>query len=166
MMRSPHLLLAGNNPQKVMLNIRPLISGRSAKSLEDELKRNVRGLFRLGEEHFRFAKGVAPVDWRQRISRAYYGAYNVARAVRLDYDGSYSRDSSDHQKIDQLPAGFPNLATYTNNLRLLRDDRNLCDYDHTALESELVRTPADTLRLVEDFLRDARAYFRGRGIRV
>jgi hypothetical protein len=75
--------------------------------------------------------------WRQKISRLYYGAYNVSRAVRLCVSGEFSDDSTDHKRIGDLPADFPNQALYKNRLNSLRDDRNLCDYDHTARAADL-----------------------------
>jgi uncharacterized protein (UPF0332 family) len=164
-MKGPHLLLAGN-PRRVLENIRPLVSGRAASAIEKEIRRNAAGLYNLGAEHYNFAANLQAADWRQCVSRAYYGAYNCARSVRFAEDGTYSTDSSDHKKIEELPKGFPNLNTYTNRLRLLRDDRNLCDYDHTVSEAELAITRDEGLALVGGFLRDAKLYLRNRGIRV
>jgi hypothetical protein len=46
----------------------------------------------------------------------------------------------------------------------LREDRNLCDYDHSAGRSDLVWGVDDSLDIVEKFLRDARRYLRARGV--
>lgn len=163
--KAPHILLASGNPQKLVKNIEHLISQRAVNALHQEIRRNVVGLFRLGEEHFSFASATPHTQWRQIISRTYYGAYNVARSVRLHHAGIYSTDSSDHKKIGELPSVFPNRNTYSNRLSVLRDDRNLCDYDHAAGENELVITVPDALTLVRGFIADARSYLRQTGVR-
>ena len=164
-MKSPHLRLASGNPQKLVRNIEHLISQRAVNALNREIRSNVAGLFRLGEGHFSFAEGLALTEWRQIVSRSYYGAYNVARSIRLHHAGLYLTDSSDHKKIGDLPDGFPNRNTYTNRLSILREDRNLCDYDHAADETELVIAVPDALNLVRDFIADARAHLRRNGVR-
>lgn len=164
-MKSPHILLAASNPRRLVDNIEHLLSKRSVDALNREIKNNVIGLFRLGEEHYTFAAGLPGSSWRQIISRAYYGAYNVARSVRLHHSGAYSTDSSDHKKIEELPKGFPNQNTYTNRLSMLREDRNLCDYDHSVVETDLVFTVPEALRLVQGFVADSRTFLRNNGVR-
>ena len=122
-------------------------------------------LFVLGEEHYRFAVQIPGKHWRQKISRFYYGAYNVRRAVRLRYDGGYSTDLSDHKKPD-LPDKFPDKNTYEVQIKTLRDDRNLADYDHTADEADLVIALSDAERLVDDFIKDARDFLAAQGVKV
>jgi len=165
-MRSPHILLASSNPQKLITNIEHLVSKRAADALRREVRANVSGLFRLGEQHYTFAATLPTSDWRQIVSRCYYGAYNVVRSVKLEASGHYSTDSTDHKKIDELPSTFPNRNTYSNRLSMLREDRNLCDYDHTVTEVDLVYTIPEALRLVQGFIQDSRTYLRVKGLRV
>ena len=113
-------------------------------------------LFKLGKSHYRFARRQNNRDWRQKISRLYYGAYNISRAVRLCVNGEYSTESSDHKKVEAIPDDFPNKNTYSNRMAVLRDDRNLCDYDHAAVIGDLILAPGDALQLVGDFLQDAK----------
>jgi hypothetical protein len=75
-------------------------------------------------------------------------------------------DSSDHKKVDNLPDDFPNKNTYANRLNVLREDRNLSDYDHSARSDDLVYRIEDSDEIVGKFLRDARKYLRGRGVNV
>ena len=55
-------------------------------------------------------------------------------------------------------------STYTNRLVVLREDRNLCDYDHTAGEADLVIGRKESLELVSKFIANARRYLEGRGV--
>lgn len=43
-------------------------------------------------------------------------------------------------------------------------DRNLSDYDHTAVESDLVLTQDESESIVTDFIADLRAYLVSRGV--
>lgn len=162
--KTPHLLLASPNARKLLKNVEHLLDGAGKRAIAAEITTNVVALFRLGESHFNFAVATNAAEWRQVTSRLYYAAYNIVRAVRLDSQGVYSQDSSEHKKVDDLPTDFPNLATYTNQLPLLREDRNLCDYDHTVVQADLV--VADAKALVTQLLGDARAYLQRRGIPV
>ncbi|HBT76328.1 MAG TPA: hypothetical protein DEB39_05245 [Planctomycetaceae bacterium] len=120
-------------------------------------------MFNLGLDHYHFAEGTDSSDWRHKKSRLYYAAYNVARSIRLHYDGVYSTDSEDHKKVGNLPNDFPNLAKYQNDLPILRDDRNKCDYDHVASEQDLFIGIDDTVTLVEEFIQDSRDYLKTKG---
>jgi hypothetical protein len=84
----------------------------------------------------------------------------------LGVNGDYSVDSSDHKKIESLPDDFPDKNKYANRLSVLREDRNLCDYDHTAKLADLVVGANDATVLVQQFLKDAQGYLMQRGIRV
>jgi hypothetical protein len=80
--------------------------------------------------------------------------------------GEYSSESGDHKKIGDLPKNFPTHASYSNRLAALRDDRNLCDYDHTARCADLSIGVADSVDLVERFLKDTRTYLGQRGVKI
>jgi hypothetical protein len=165
-LKEPHLLLAAANIMRMLRNIAPHISTRSQKSIQRAFNGNVKQLFELGEEHFRFAEKLSNADWRQKISRLYYAAYNVRRAVMLCSEGLFSTDSSDHQKINELPSHFPNASTYGNRLKFLRDDRNISDYGHTASLADLISTPDDAKQLVTDFIIEAKAFLKNRGLHI
>ena len=163
-LKNPHILLAAKNTREMLENIRHIIDAGATRAIEDEIEKNTQELFALGEEHYDFAKHTAKSHWRQRISRFYYGAYNVRRAIQLYDSGVYSTDSSDHKKIDQMPQSLNNIQTYKNKLRSLREDRNLADYDHSASESDLVFTQDDYEQLVTDFINDARTFLTQKGV--
>lgn len=163
-LKSPHLLLASSNPQKLRANIAHIITRTSLQRIDGELDRNVIALFRLGESHYAFARSLQVNEWRQKISRFYYGAYNVQRAIRLKVEGAFSTDSTDHKVIGQLPDTFPNRATYGNQLTTLREDRNLADYSHDSTSTDLVISVADAETLVFDFIQDSRAFLLSLGL--
>ncbi len=72
----------------------------------------------------------------------------------------------DHQNYDNLPADFPRRARYVNQLAVLREDRNTCDYDHLCHVSDLVLGSTKATALVNDFVHDARNYLREKGLNV
>jgi hypothetical protein len=161
--KTPHLLASGN-PVRLLSNITHLITKQSVDSINKEVERNVVALFRLGESHLNFATSTTPVQWRQRISRFYYAGYNTRRSIVLNVDGSFSTDSSDHSNVNALPKDFPDAASAGNKLKVLREDRNLADYSHDSDESELVMTQLEAEVFVSQFIADARAYLKSRGV--
>lgn len=163
---SPHLLLAASNPLKMIQNLNHLLTGHELAKLTAELDRNVTALFMLGEGHYNFAATINNVDWRQKISRLYYAVYNVRRAVVLKHSGAFSTDSSDHKNVDQLPDSVANRQAHIVNLRDLREDRNLADYSHHAVISDLVISPNDALIFATAFLTDCRQFFLQHGLVV
>ena len=165
-MKSPHLLRAGANARRLKDNLVTVVDASAISAIEAEICTNAAQLFALGRSHYSFAARQNNRSWRQKISRLYYAAYNVSRAVRLCVSGEYSTDSADHKKIENLPDDFPNKHSYANRLGVLRDDRNLCDYDHTTRLNDLVIGVDDSLALTESFVRDARGYLRRRGVNV
>lgn len=165
-MKTPHLLNASRNCRTLHANLHGIIDAVALAAIETAIKDNVAGLFKLGLSHYNFACAQPAREWRQRVSRFYYAAYNFTRSVRLDFDGEFHEDVTDHKQISKLPGGFPNKAKYENKLGVLRKDRNLCDYDHTAAEPDLVNTVADTEVLVGELVVDTRAHLTARGVAV
>ncbi|MDO8312555.1 MAG: hypothetical protein Q7T25_11505, partial [Sideroxyarcus sp.] len=162
----PHLLLASSNPLKMIQNLNHLLAQPEIGKLTAELDRNVAALFALGLAHFNFAFSLSDGDWRQKISRLYYAAYNVRRAVVLKHSGAFSTDSSDHKNVDQLPDGVPNRESHINNLRNLREDRNLADYSHLAAVSDLVIATDDAVKFAAQFIADCRLFLFRNGLTV
>lgn len=163
---SPHLLLASSNPLKMIQNLNHLLAQQELAKLVVELDRNVIALFALGTIHFNFASGLDNRDWRQKISRCYYAAYNIRRAVALKHSGAFTTDSSDHKNVDQLPDGLSNRESHISNLRNLREDRNLADYSHLAVVSDLVIAPDDALTFATQFIADCRHFLVQTGVVV
>jgi uncharacterized protein (UPF0332 family) len=161
-MKEDHLLQL--NPRKVIRCLRPLISGAEINAIEAEVQRNVVQLIRLGQAHLRFAGRVEGQNmWRQRVSRAYYCAYSVSRAVRLAVHGVYSTDPGDHKKLGDLPADFSDVPRWQDLLTKFRADRNLADYDHTITEAALEMRSNAYLKVAEEFLAVAKQYLKARG---
>lgn len=161
---SPHLLLASSNPLKLIQNLNHLLTGPELAKLTAELDRNATALFALGKNHYDFATPLTNADWRQKISRLYYAVYNVRRAVVLKHSGGFSTDSSDHNNISALPDGLSNRESHINNLRSLREDRNLADYSHSSVLANLVIAPPDAQAFATQFLTDCRQYLIQNGL--
>lgn len=149
---------------KMIQNLNHLLGPAEIAKLTRELDRNSVALFKLGEAHFAFAARLQNAEWRQKISRAYYGVYNVRRAVVLKHSGSFSTDSSDHKNVDQLPDRIPNREAYIDGLRNLREDRNLADYSHLAVVGDLVMAPDQAVDFATRFIGDCRGYLTQEGL--
>lgn len=165
-MKSPHILLLNKNVIELRRELGSILSKKSAAAFDSEVKKNVIQLYSLGLYHFDFANAQASVNWRQIVSRSYYGAYNISKAVRLAVNGQYSKEVKDHERAGELPDDFPDKHTYANRIRLLREDRNLCDYDHTVVEADLGMSSTDALALVDNLILHARSYLKLRKYRV
>ena len=113
-MKSSHLLNLGN-PRKVKGNLSSILDKAALDRIETEIEKNVLALLDLAKRHYNFARKQSNPNWRQKISRLYYAAYNASRAVRLYVSGHYSTDVRDHQKSEKLPDDFPNRAQYVNS---------------------------------------------------
>lgn len=163
-LREPHLLLAGPNPQKLIRNLAGILTRVQLRKIDAAVNAECKLLYELGAAHYTFALSVPSTEWRQKISRHYYAAYNAKRAISLRNDGSFSTEPSDHQKIDSLPESFVNQGTYGVKLKNLREDRNLADYSHLAIEPDLIIPVIDAEQLVTDFLNDARAFLVSKGV--
>ncbi len=136
---------------------------------EDAVHEVVRKWFALGQYHLRIARALSsrPKEWRSVVSRGYYAAYNISRAVRYLTDGRVKYDASDHQVAPNLPSDFPDQATWANFLIDFRSDRNLADYEpwNDAFR-KLSRRPDTSLDMATEFLRKARSYLRKRGMKI
>ena len=164
-MGPPNLLHLGN-PRKMKQTLASILPEDALAAIESEIEKHVKDLYRLGLQHFRFAISQPPRHCRKKASRLYYAAYNVSRSVRLYVHGEYSIEAGDHGKVGQLPDDFPNKATFSNQLRLLREDRNTADYDHVSQARTLVLSPSDADLLVKNFLTAGKYYLHGRGLTV
>jgi hypothetical protein len=160
--RDDHILVA-KNVRALERALRMFLDTTAQQAFAAEISKHVLELLALGKYHLEFAKLTNATHWRQQISRAYYGSYNCSRAIRLHYDGSYSIEVTDHDKISRLPPGFPNGAKYETELKVFRSERNTADYDHRAQVSDLIKPPTEWLNLADDFVRDSVAYLRSRG---
>jgi hypothetical protein len=162
----PHVLLASSNPIRLIKNLTYILSPDQIQKIEDEVNRNVVSLYTLGCSHYSFAMTVDKNEWRQVISRLYYAAYNVKRSVSLRCDGAYSTESSDHSKIEFLPNTLDNAEAYKLRLKNLRDDRNLADYSHSAVEDDLLHTVESARTMVTGFISDAKKFLMANGVQL
>ncbi len=152
------------NPNMIVGILDGLLEPDQIDLINLQQRLQAKAMFDLGLSHFRFGKSLNNTHWRQRVSRFYYGAYNGSKAIRYLVDGAHSTDSSDHKRIGDLPKGFPMRETYNARLKELRDDRNKCDYDHTARARDLFISQTNAEQLTGDFLRHTLAYLNGRGL--
>lgn len=163
-LKEPNILLASSNCQRLIRNVQHALDPAAVEALRQEVRDNVKQLFELGDHHFQFASSIPNTNWRQRVSRFYYAAYNIRRALALHHSGQFAMDVTDHKKIGDLPDDFPNRNTFATELEGLRDDRNLADYNHVATDSDLLKIPADVEALVTAFRTEASNYLTTRGI--
>jgi hypothetical protein len=147
-------------------NLSGILDQAALDRIEAEIRANAKALYRLGRQHYLFALRQPSPHWRQRVSRLYYAAYNVSRAVRLFVSGTYSTEVKDHHKFKELPGDFPSKDRYANKLEILREDRNMCDYDHACCASDLVLGTIQSTSLVKEFLYAARSYLSVRGLKL
>lgn len=149
------------NPKKLIRCLENILPASELQKIDDELRRNVKQLIRLGEEHLRYSRTVSGRNsWRQRVSRAYYACYSTSKALRLAKNGMFSTDSKDHQKIGGLPDDFPEKDIWCDMLTKFRADRNIADYDHSAKERNLEYPSSQYLDEATAFLRVIKAYMK------
>ena len=160
---SSHVLLIGN-PYTTINNLKGILDEVALENIKKAVVLEVRLLFELGIDHYSFAKSVDRKYWRQKVSRLYYAAYNIRRAVQLQDNGKYSTDVSDHKDIDNLPSGLNQRTIHGAVLKQLRDDRNLADYSHLGKEEDLFATTKELEQKVEEFLTDSKNYLKDAGI--
>jgi uncharacterized protein (UPF0332 family) len=165
MLGDDHLLRL--NPARVIRCLKGILDAQELASIQSEIDLNVGALLRLAIAHRRFAAQVTGrLSWRQSVSRAYYACYTASRAVRLSVYGVYETDVSDHKKVGNLPEDFADSATWQDLLTKFRADRNLADYDHTALQADLELSVSDYLTKTDTFLTQCRTSLRNRGVNL
>lgn len=165
-LREPHVLLASGNPHKLMRNLSSILTADEIQKINNAVLLESAALYSLGNAHFTFAISLPLAEWRQSISRLYYAAYNVKRSMTLINDGGFSTDANDHQKIDNLPETINNKDLYKSQIKALRDDRNLCDYSHIAIEEDLLISVIDARTFVTNFLADAKQFLLDKGVQL
>jgi uncharacterized protein (UPF0332 family) len=89
---------------------------------------NPRDYLRLADE---LAGGAGEAEWRSAASRAYYGAFHVARALLVAAGFSPPPDAAAHAFVwlRLSNAGHPDVNGAGDRLRDLRRARTWADYD-------------------------------------
>lgn len=160
---SPHVLLIGN-PYSAINNLQGILVEEELEKIRVAVRKEVKLLYLLGQDHFQFAQSISHTFWRQKVSRLYYAAYNTRRSVQLQDSGKYSTDVSDHKDIDNLPQNLNKKTIHGSMLKQLRDDRNLADYSHLGKAEDLFATTQELEEMVENFLTDCKTYLITAGI--
>jgi hypothetical protein len=135
-------------------------------AIDQAILDNSAQLFGLGKLHYDFAFSVRSKHWRQAISRFYYATYHLSRSARFCHNGDFSQEVDDHKKIDQLPDDFPQKSTFANKLKIMRTDRNLSDYDHSAIETDLIISVPEAEIVARELMAITRSYLQGRGVAI
>lgn len=152
------------NPRKVVSALKGVVDPIAIAAIEREIGHQAQAMFNLSLKHFRIAKRLNAPDWRQKVSRSYYASYSCSKLLRYYVEGTNSKDVGDHKKVGNLPDDFPNRAFYSNKLTIMREDRNLCDYDHIAKAKDLSIGVGGTITLSRDFIHEVKVYVSGRGL--
>lgn len=92
-------------------------------------------------DYLRLAENLCEVDteahYRTAISRAYYAIFNILK-IKAEYkkrDGSFHQDfinaikSADEAMVDKLNIAAGSLRVIGINLDILREEKNLADYN-------------------------------------
>lgn len=101
--------------------------------------------------------------YRAVVSRFYYVMYHAMRAACfLHHAGDDFEAHSDLPK--NLPSDFPQVATWSNNLKGARLNRNAADYDPYPKSQIVWRRRADTVKADAGLLlTEVRAYLKSKG---
>ncbi|PJZ59685.1 hypothetical protein [Leptospira adleri] len=157
--------ILSRNPNKLANLLSLVLDNTEQKKILAVSEKHTKLLMKLSKHHLQFAKKISkPMDWRQKISRSYYSCYNASKAIRLITKGEYSQEASDHKKIGELPNDFPQESVWSNFLNQMRADRNLSDYDHEKICSDLTHTPREYITQTESFYKEVKKYLASRGI--
>lgn len=120
--------------------------------------------FNLGYEHLDDAKSANRAKRiRSVYSRAYYSVYNASKAVRYHVNGVVSLKGDDHQKASDLPADFPNVASWTARIPEMYEHRLRADYDNWSLTPTAhTLKPSDCIAFAEQFLQECQQYIQAK----
>jgi hypothetical protein len=111
----------------------------------------------------RWASTATPPRHRVVLARSYYAMYHAARVVSYWHSGG--DDHEEHNVLPgHLPSNFPARATWENQLKSARLERNRADYDPYPKADGAFRSSAiENLKLASLFLPLAKAYLRREG---
>ncbi|MFF5215422.1 HEPN domain-containing protein [Micromonospora sp. NPDC000442] len=142
------------------------LASASAGGLEDLRHRACADRLRFAEEFLASGRKLLrarPAQYRDAISRNYYGMYHATRALVFFQHGGDDHES--HQALPgQIPRDFPDAARWTNALKDARAYRNAADYDPYPTEVQYWRDVARGLASeAPDLLMIVRQYLAAKG---
>jgi uncharacterized protein (UPF0332 family) len=142
------------------------IEDLAGRRIDDLIKEASAARFRLSVRFLQSAKRLVaqrPMLHRDSISRSYYSMYHAARAVVfVAYQGD---DYEPHDKLaGGMPADFPDIEQWQNDLKEARLKRNEADYDPFPSGHASFRASSNALfNTATRFSRECLAYLRARG---
>jgi uncharacterized protein (UPF0332 family) len=102
------------------------------------------------------SRGAREADWRSAVSRAYYAAFQVARALLVEQGFQVPQDDRAHAYLwmGLANSGHPDIQHAGNRLTYLRGRRNWADYDlgrpvDEILAAQEVLNAADIIQTLE-----------------
>ena len=101
------------------------------------------------------AGGSTEAECRSAISRAYYGAFHVARQLMTELRFAVARADRAHTYLSRrlLAAGDPQVKQAGSDLNALRGDRNEADYDlHRPVTQAMASLQVRTAEQIIQFL--------------
>jgi hypothetical protein len=155
------------NHQRVRKALESILHRGALTPYDEAVKATCRCYLRLAQAHLRIVRRRPVLDWRTRVSRAYYASYNASRAVRFFVYGQVANDVEDHKRVGELPNDFPDRDTWSTRLTDMRVDRNTADYDpwpdsRVGLKSR----PEVNAQRAREFWRAALLYLKARGVQL
>jgi len=102
-------------------------------------------------------------SYRSATSRAYYSMYHAFRAAAF-----FIHEGDDHEEHTKLPSGipgdFPNKATWENDLKGARLDRNRADYDPYPKNDLMFKQMAlELIKKADSLKAEVRTYLKNKG---
>lgn len=142
------------------------LEARSGRTLQELRHRCTADRFTLALDCRRRALALSqqqPPMFRDAASRSYYATYHALRAVV--YFVECGDDHSGHSDLQQrIPADFPEVDTWKNNLKVARETRNRADYNLYPKADSAWKVDRDLLAVIaDDAITTVRAYLKEKG---
>lgn len=160
------LLLKFKKSQINLLRNGVRIEGVAGRAIDELIKDASAARFRLALRFLNSAnklRSLRPMLHRDSISRSYYAMYHSARAVVfLAHQGD---DFEAHDKLaGGMPADFPDVEKWKNELKEARLKRNEADYDPYPPGHLPFRVMSFALfRSASEFATECSTYLEGKG---
>jgi uncharacterized protein (UPF0332 family) len=145
------------------------IEKRTGHAIDSLIELATRDRMRLAERILKSAiyssKAKIPAN-RLTIARAYYAMYHAARAMVFFRENG--DDFEEHRELpNHLPKDFPAVATWQNDLKTARLERNRADYDpYPVGDAAFAATATASLQSAKRFVAEVKMYLASKGCKV